>query len=134
MRFQPGTQVQVAPIDRISYPPGKGHLSLPDAFEHLLSQFTLRLKTHSFRNIRFSTPLRVFYPRQGKIEFPINEGMPSRRHIGEKHPDLAVLELPCRPAVLHLDACRLLPAFGETAFINDQDGGLLTELFQGVLA
>jgi len=60
------------------------------------------LKANRFRNIRFSTPLRVFSPWQGKIEFPINEGIPSRCDIGEKHPDLAVLELLCRDSVFKL--------------------------------
>lgn len=57
LRLQPGPQVQTAPIDRICNNPGNGDLSLPEAFEHLLGQFTLRLKTNSFRNACFSTPL-----------------------------------------------------------------------------
>ena len=124
MRFQPGAQVQVAPIDRISYHPGDRDLSLPDAFKHLLSQFTLSFGNEPFQEYPLLGTASVLYPWQGKIEFPIDEGMPSRRDIGEKHADLAVLDLPGRPTVLHLDARRLLPALGETGFVNDQDGDL----------
>src|SRR5205807_7562119 len=72
MRFQPGTQVQIATIDRISHDPGNGDLSLPNAFDHLYSQFWLRLEANRFWDAYGSTSITILTPVQGKIEFAVN--------------------------------------------------------------
>ena len=78
--------------------------------------------------------LVIRYPGGEQIEFAVNEGMSTGRHVGEKDADLTILHLSGRSAILHANASRFVAAFGETALINDQEGGLLAELFQDVLA
>ena len=46
MRLQPGAQVQITPIDGISYHPSDGDLSLPHALEHASGQFRLGLEAN----------------------------------------------------------------------------------------
>src|SRR6266849_1171537 len=60
------------------------------------------------------------------------QAVPRSGHIVQKHADLAVLGLPCGPTILHLDACRFLATFWKTGFINDENGGLLTEMFHHI--
>src|SRR5258708_3327849 len=134
MRFQPGAQVQVTPIDRISHHPRDGNRSLEDSLHHLNRQFRFGLEAYRLRDACSLTPLMILDPIERKIEFAINEGMPFGRHVGQKDADLTVLDLPGGPAVLHLDARRFLPALGKAAFINGQDGQLLAKLLQDVLA
>ena len=60
--------------------------------------------------------------------------MPFGRHIGEKDPDLTILHLSGGAALLHPDACRLLPLLGKTRFVDDHNGGLVAEVLKGVRA
>ena len=130
----PGAQVQIAAIHRIGHHPGNLDLRCPEALHHLDRQFWFGLEAHRLRNTCFSAPLLIRAPIERKVEFAVNEGMATSRHVGQKDTDLTVLHLPRGPAVLYLDPGRLLPAFGETGFINNQDGGLLPEVFQDILA
>src|SRR5260221_13397161 len=100
MGFQPGAQVQIAFIDRISHDPANGQLRLPHAFEHLDSQFWLRPEAHRVWDTSGSTPLPILTPVQGEIEVAINEGMAFSRHLGEKHPHLTSLHLSSVHALL----------------------------------
>jgi hypothetical protein len=125
----PVPQVQIAAVDRIGHHPGKRDLRCPEAREHLDCQFWFGLEAHRLRNTGFSTPLLIHKPIEGEIEFTVNEGMAEGRHVGQKDADLTVLDLPGGSTVLDLDPCRLLAAFGETAFIDDHNGGFLSEVF-----
>src|SRR6266480_865705 len=60
--------------------------------------------------------------------------MSTGRHVAEKDADLTILHLSGRSAILHANASRFVTSFGKAAFINDQDGRLLAELLQDVLA
>jgi hypothetical protein len=133
MGLQPGAQVQVPAIHAISHHPGNGDLSLEDPLEHLHRQFRFGLEAHRCRDARLLTPLQIFCPIEGKREFAVDERMAFGCDVGEKDADLTVLHLSGGPAILHLDPCRLLPAFGETAFINHHNGGFLPKVFQGLL-
>jgi hypothetical protein len=132
MRFQPGPQVQIAAVDRISHDPANGDLSLPHASEHLGSQFWLCLEAHRVCDACSSTPIPILSPVQGQIQFAINEGMAFSRHIGEKNPHLTILHLSSGPAILQPNPCRIVASFGKTAFVNDQDSGLLAQLLKGI--
>ena len=83
MRFQPGAQVQIPPIDTIGDDPGKGDLRLPEAFNHLLGQFAFRLKANFLWNASLSAPPRIVDPVLGKVEFAVDEGMSFCAHVGE---------------------------------------------------
>src|SRR5258708_10046157 len=56
MAFQPRAQIQIVPIDRIGNDPGHWDVCLMDAFHHMLSQFTLRLKQDTCRNTSLLSP------------------------------------------------------------------------------
>jgi hypothetical protein len=78
--------------------------------------------------------LLILYPVREQIEFAGNSGMATGHHVGEKDADLAILHLAGRSAIPHANARRFVAAFGETALINDQECGLLAEVFQDILA
>src|SRR6266566_2188439 len=60
--------------------------------------------------------------------------MSTGRYVAEKDADLTILHLSGRSAILHANASRFVTSFGKAAFINDQDGRLLAELLQDILA
>ncbi len=132
MRFQPGAQVQVAPVDRIGHHPGDGEVSLEDPLHHLQRQFRLGLETDGVRNACGSAALAIFHPGKRQIEFSVDEAMSRRRHIAQKHAHLTVLDLPAGAAVLHLDAGRLAAALGEAALVDHYNGIARAELLQDV--
>src|SRR5258708_35901634 len=70
MRLQPGTQVQIATVDRISHDPANGDLSLENPLDHLLSQFWLCLQARLIvRDACGSTPIPLPQPGQGQVRF-----------------------------------------------------------------
>jgi hypothetical protein len=127
MHFQPGTQVQIATVDRISHDPANGDLSLPNAFDHALGQFWLCLEAHRFWDACGSTPIAILTPVQGQIEFAINQGMSFGRHIREKDSDLTVLNPASGSAILQANTSRFLASLGKTRFIDGQNSVLLTQ-------
>src|SRR5258708_1441685 len=72
---EPGTQVQVVPIDRVSHDPRDGDLRLVDALNHLSSQLALRLESNRFRNACLAAPLAIVDPFLGEIQFTVDKGM-----------------------------------------------------------
>jgi hypothetical protein len=134
MRFQPGPQIQVAAIDRISHDPGNGATRLLHALEHLDRQFWLGLEAHRLRNMGGATAIPILAPVQGQIQLTVNQGMSTRRDVAQKDPNLTILDLPGGSTLLQPHASRLGAPFGKTAFINDQDRRLLAQLLQHVAA
>jgi hypothetical protein len=105
---------------------------LPQAFEHLDSQFWLGLQVHRFWDTSGSTPIRIIIPIDGKIAFAINEAMALSRHIREKDTYLAILSSTCGSALLQANTRRVLPLFGKARFIKSQNHGFLAQLFKRV--
>jgi len=134
MRFQPGAQIQVAPIDRISHDPGNGAARLLHTLEHLDCQFRLGLEAYRLRNMGGSTALPILAPVQGQIQLTVNQAMSTPRDVGQKDADLTILDLPGGATLLQPYASRLGAPFGKTAFVDDQDGRLLAQLLQHVAA
>jgi hypothetical protein len=114
------------------YHPGNGNSSLQDPFDHLDCQFGLGLEAHRCWNTSHSTAIAILTPVPGQREFAINEGVPFRRHIPEKDPDLTILDLSCRSTILQGNACRVLAPFGKAGFIDDQESALPAQLLQSV--
>jgi hypothetical protein len=132
MRFQPHTQIQIAPINRISYDPGNGNSSLPQAFDHVHSQFGLCLEAHRLGDSSGSTPIPIFTPIEREIQFTINKSMSLGRHIREKDPNLTVLHPSSGSTVLPANASRFLALFGKTGFIDSHNGRCLAQLLEHV--
>jgi hypothetical protein len=132
MGFQPGAQVQVAPIDAIGHRPRDGQLSLAKALQHLHGQFRFGLEARRLRNASLLAPFRVFCPVQGQIEFAVEERMAFGRDVGQKDADLTILDLAGRPTVLHLDTCRLAAPLGEAGLVNGDDGLMRAQLLEHI--
>jgi hypothetical protein len=60
--------------------------------------------------------------------------MPFGGDIGEKDAHLTILHLSGGSAILHPDACRLLPLFWKTRFVDDYNGGRVAKMLKGVSA
>src|SRR5258707_10420731 len=132
MRFQPHTQIQIAAIDRISYHPGNGNSSLPEAFDHVHSQFGLCLEAHRIRDTSGSTPIPIFTPIEREIQFTINQSMSFGRYIREKDSNLTVLHSSSRSTVLQANPSRFFASLGKAAFVDDQDGRLQAQLLKHI--
>jgi hypothetical protein len=83
MGFQPGAQVEVVSIDRVSHNPCNGDLRKVDTLDHLPGQFALGLKMNGLRNASLAAALWIIDPSFGKIQFAINERMPTGGDIIE---------------------------------------------------
>src|SRR5712691_6448192 len=88
MGFQPRAQVEVVSIDRVSHDPCNGDLREVDTRDHLSGQFSLGLKLNSLRKSSLAAEPWITDPNFVKIEFTINEPMPTGGDIIEKHSDL----------------------------------------------
>jgi hypothetical protein len=53
-------------------------------------------------------------------------------NIIEKHADLTILDLPCRPTILHLNASRFAASLGEAGLVNRHNGIIAAEPLQDV--
>lgn len=119
MRLQPGPQVQIAPVDRISHDPANGDLSLENPLDQLLSQVRLGLEAHGVRDACGSTPIAILTPVQGQIQFAITQGMSFGRHIPEKDSDLTILDPASGSALLQANTSRFFASLGKAAFVDD---------------
>ncbi len=129
-RFQPDASVQIPTLDGIGNDPGKRNLRLPKALDHLSGQFTFGLKANGVGNTCLPTPLLILSPAQGKIQFPIQQRVAFDAGVGEKDPDLTVLNLARRPTLLLCDTCRFFPSFGKAGLVDHQDGLWIKEALQ----
>src|SRR5258708_14100206 len=65
MGFQPGTQVQIAAIDRVCHHPSNWYLGIPHTRQHASRQFRFRLEADRLWDTSRLTPLTVLCPVQG---------------------------------------------------------------------
>src|SRR5437870_13104023 len=84
MGFQPGTQVQIAAIDRVCHHPSNRYLGIPHTRQHASRQFRFGLEANRLWDTSSLAPITVLCPVQGQVEFAVNERMPSGCHIREK--------------------------------------------------
>jgi len=81
--FQPGAQVQVASIDRISHYPSNRYLGIPKTRQHAFRQFRLRLEVNRLWDTSRLTAITVLCPVQGQVQLAIDEGVAQGGDVGE---------------------------------------------------
>ena len=105
MSFQPGAQILITAVDRISDHPGERDLRLPQTLDHLASLLAFGLEAHGVGNPCLLTALTIFDPAHGQIQFAIQQGVVFRAGVSEEHPDLAIFQVARRAAVLPGHPC-----------------------------
>jgi hypothetical protein len=71
------------------------------------------------RNVGCLTALPILAPVQGQIQLTVNQGMSTRRDVGEKDANLAILDLPGDSTLVQPHASRLVATLRKSAFIDD---------------
>ena len=130
--LQPPPQFPVIAVHRIPSYPAKGHTSRHRAADHPLGQLCFGAEGHPFRHTGFPPPRPVRRPFLGQVELPIQKGRAATAAIGQKHPDLTVLHLPRRAAVLPLHPHRLLALLQEPRLIHYQHPSGITQMLHHV--
>jgi hypothetical protein len=132
MVFQPGSQVQIVAIHSIGDDPGHGDLCLMHAFHHRSRQLTLRLKADSLRNTNFFAASAIFQPVARKIEFPVEQRVAKSADVGEKDPDLTILDLFGAATILTRHSCRLVSPLGKAGLVDGHHCIPISEVGQDI--
>ena len=90
------------------------------------------VKLDLLRHARFRPPCRIEGPGLGQVQRPVDQGMPVPAGIGEKHPDLAVLDAACGAGVLAFDAGRLVALLQEAGLVEHQHGIRIAEVLDHI--
>src|SRR5262249_46204499 len=78
------------------------------------------------------TPVRIFGPLPGQVEFSVQESPAAPTREGQEHADLAILDPPGGAAVLPLDAGRLAPLLEEAGLVHNEHAVGVGQVFQRV--
>ena len=78
-------------------------------------------------------PNPVLCPHLGQIQFPVQQRPAIGAGVGQKYPDLAVLNPPHRAAVLPLHPGRLVAFLEEAGLINHQHSVSVGQVFHNVV-
>ncbi len=108
-------------VDRVCRHPAHRHTLPPSMTQHRNRQFRLGGKTDSGRHFGLPTALSIRTPLLRQIDPPIRKGMSLRRCIGQENPQLTVLDLASRPAILALYTRRFHPLLEKSRLIYHPD-------------
>jgi hypothetical protein len=103
--FQPGAQIQIVAIHGIGDHPGNGDLCLLDPLHHRSRELTLRLKRDAVRNPGFCAASAVCQPVARQIQLPVEQRVTTAADVGEKYPDLTILDVFGAATLLMGHAC-----------------------------
>jgi len=121
-------------IDVVGCNPAEGHSRRDRTFDHPGGNLRLRRKADIGRYMRRLHARRIFGPTFRQVERAVNERVAPTRHVGGKHPDLAVGDLARRACVLPTDATGTFALFQKTRFINDQNRIGSREILDDIVA
>jgi hypothetical protein len=93
-------QAAIGAIDLIAQNPGERHAGGDRPGDHAARQLGLGGERHRLGNTGRLAPGGVLGPLLRKVEFAIDQRMPLAAGISQEHADLAILDAPCRAAVL----------------------------------
>ena len=79
-------------------------------------------------------PNGIVAPALRQIERVIDEGMATTRHIGRKHADLAVRDLPGRARILPRHTARCLALLQKAGLVDDQHRIIMSEMLDDIIA
>ncbi len=99
--------------------PSKRHVR-PRALQQVQANARAFLERHLFRDVRLLPASRVFGPRVGQVQAPIQRGVALGRDVGQEHAHLAVLDLAQPPAPLPGHAAGGVALLGKAAAVHDQ--------------
>ena len=131
--LQPPTQPQIVAVSRVPSHPTKGYTSQHRTAQHDKSEPALGSKEHAIRHSGVSTTLPSPSPRRWQVQLPINKNRAPLAAISQKHPDLAVLHLSRRLAVLPLHSHRPFALLQKPQLIHHQHRLLIPQMLHHVL-
>ena len=96
-----------------------GYTVLDRACDHVERQVVFRLETHLVGDLALRTALRIARPALRQVQLGIDRHVRASSRDAQRHPDLAVGDLPRRPRVLPLHAHRVLSLLEKTRVVDD---------------
>ena len=121
-------------IHGICCDPRERHFGGQRTLYHLNGERWLGGEGHSVRNMGCRKPRRIAGPALGQIQSAIDKSMPTSRHIGGEHANLAVRYLAGRTGILTCDATRRFALFEETGLIDNQNRVICGEVLGNILS
>jgi len=100
--LQVSAQARVGAVHLIAGDPGGRNARAQSPGDHVAGQSRLGREPPLARNARCGAPARVSGPGPGQIQFPVDQRVPCRRGVGQKHRHLAVLHPPRGARILAL--------------------------------
>ena len=119
--LQPQPQVAVVAVDLVPSDPAEGHSRFQRPLQHPPGQLRLGAECRFLRHPSLSPPFQVISPHPRQVEFPVQQGPPLGRGVGQKYPDLAVLDPPRRAAILPLHPNGLVPLLQKSRLVHHQN-------------
>jgi hypothetical protein len=119
-------------VDRVGHHPRRLNASIQGPLEHLPGKFGFGAHLDLLGHPSPLASLFVFGPLFGQIQLPVDESLPPKGSVGQKHPDLAILRLAGGTCVLALDPDAVLSLLDEARLIDDEDRILLAQMLTHV--
>ena len=131
--LQPQPQVAVVAVDLVPSDPAEGHSRFQRPLQHPPGQLRLGAECHLLRHPSLSPPFQVISPHPRQVEFPVQQGPPLGRGVGQKYPDLAVLDPPRRAAILPLHPNGLVPLLQKSRLVHHQNSMDVAQMLHHVV-
>ena len=131
--LQPQPQVAVVAVDLVPSDPAEGHSRFQRPLQHPPGQLRLGAECHFLRHPSLSPPFQVISPHPRQVEFPVQQGPPLGRGVGQKYPDLAVLDPPRRAAILPLHPNGLVPLLQKSRLVHHQNSMDVAQMLHHVV-
>jgi hypothetical protein len=116
--MQPLTQSTAAAVVVITEHRRARNLPSPGALDQLSRELVLRLERHLVGDLRLTPPVGVLAPLLGEVQRPPQRDRARLPDCVQRHPDLAVRDLPERARILPLDTRRVLAVLRKPGVIH----------------
>src|SRR6516165_4849239 len=124
----------VSAIDAVADYPGAGHAGGERTIQHGASQLGLGREGDRRGHAGRRAALAVGGPVFRQVECPADQRLAVAAGIGEKDPDLAVLDAPRSAGILALHAAGLITLFQEASFVEHQHRLLIAQMLDHISA
>ena len=121
-------------VDAVRRDPRERDIRRDRALDHLHRKRGLGRKGLVCRNMAPGHARSVVGPPLWQVKRPVDKGMPSGRHIGGEHTDLAIGDLACRTGILTADAARRFALLQEAGLVDHQNSVVGTKRLGDIVA
>jgi hypothetical protein len=127
--LQIAAQSRVPTIDLVGGDPPGGHAAIQGAQDHARGQRGLGRERRILRYSGRRAPIGIARPGARQVELAVDQRVPDCGGVGQKHPDLGVLDPAGGAGVLPLGSDRTGPLLDVSGLVHDQHRVGVTEMF-----